>query len=428
MLVRAAFAKIEATWSLNTLVIEAFPHALQEPSPSYCYNYGRYIFCAGEVSGAEASSWILHRQGTFHGLSFQIPELPEQTTMVGRYPSHAPADEFATIVPWPYTRFEVSITSVNYQPQQDQAFLISKGCPFFPSFQVALFALLYGHPAEWGQAQNRSQQGKILIRQAQTDAWIAHVHFSPAAVSVQVEGFRFQDAFLQVQAPPAPPFEQVIEGSGTIDCPLPDGIPQQVWVALSRQHTWLDYFTLDQRWSPFAAKRPNVSIESANMSVEPPDLATQIQALIAGGEGQTVEFKQDTPEDKEQMLKTMAALANDQGGVVILGVKDGTGELVGLKGDASRKEDDLRNMIRTTVVPEIDVRFLACVLEHRTILAIYIDKGQSPPYGLNPLKPTYYIRRGATTFPARQEECRALARSDGPPHPLLASMHLPQFS
>src|SRR5947209_14441271 len=349
VLVRAALVNMEAGWSLNTLVIEVFPRALQEPSPSYCYNYSRYAFCSGAVSGAEASSWIQRRQGILHGLSFQVPELPEQTSQVGKYPSHVPGGEFSVPVPWPYTRFEVSITSVNYSLQQDQAFLISEGCPFFPNFQTALFALLYyGGVSEWDQAQNRSQQSKILILQAQADAWIEYVRFSPLSVSVQIEGSQFQDTFLQVQAPPYPPFEQTVENGGSVDCPLPDGIPERVWIALARGHTWLDYLTLDQRWSPFTAKHTNMSIEQSNTSSEPPDMATQIQALIAGGEGQTVEVKLEIPDDKEQMLKTMAAFANDQGGVVILGVKDKTGELVGLKGDAGRKQDDIRHMIRTT--------------------------------------------------------------------------------
>ena len=412
VLVRAAFVNVETIWSLNTLIIEIFPQRLQEYWLSPCYNYGRYAFCSGEVSGTEVSSWIQKRQGSFQCLSFQMPDLPEQTTQVGKYPSHTPASEFAIPVPWPHTRFEVTISSVYLSPQQDQAFLISGGCPFFPNFQTALFALLYGHTTEWDQIQNRSLQGKILIRQASTDAWIEHVHFLPSSLSVQIEGSRFQNTFLQVQAPPYSPFEQGIDNSGSVDCLLPDGIPEQMWIVLSRERTWLDYLTLNQRWSPFIAKQTNLSMDSQSMSIDPPDIATQIQALIAGGEGQTVEFKQDIPGDKEQMLKTMAAFANDQGGVVILGVKDKTGELTGLKEDVSRKQDDIRQMIRTTLVPEIDVRFEPCEIEHRTILAIYVDKGQTPPYGLNPTKPVYYVRRGATTFPARQEEARVLARAD----------------
>jgi len=47
-----------------------------------------------------------------------------------------------------------------------------------------------------------------------------------------------------------------------------------------------------------------------------------------------------------------------------------------------------------------------------TFLTYFLNKGQFLPYELNPTKPAYYVRRGATTFPARQEEARALARSD----------------
>src|SRR5260370_28273319 len=82
VLVRAALVNMEGSWSLNTLVIEVVPHALQEPSPSYCYTYGRYAFCSAAVSGAEASSSILHLQGTLHGLSFQRPDFPAPTTHV----------------------------------------------------------------------------------------------------------------------------------------------------------------------------------------------------------------------------------------------------------------------------------------------------------------------------------------------------------
>ena len=272
VLVRAAFTNIEAAWSLNTLVIEAFPHRLEEPYPSYCYTYGRYTFCSGEVSGTEASSWLLNKQGQLHGVSFQVPVL-QSATQVGKAPSHDLAGEFAVSVPWPYMRYEITIPSVSASLQQDQAFLISEGCPFFPNFKVALCALVYGHTTQWDQAQQRVQPGKILFRQAVPDAWIEHVHVAPASLSVQVEGTQLRNTFLQVQAPPYAPFEQALRGGNTIDYPLPDGIPDQIWITVAREHTWLDYLVLDQRWPPFAANRPHLSFE-------PPDMATQIQATI----------------------------------------------------------------------------------------------------------------------------------------------------
>ena len=406
VLVRAAFTNQEATWNLNTLAIDGFPYPLQEPYPSYCYNYGRYAFCSGEVSGAEASSWLQRQQGQVQGLAFQVPQL-QQETQIGKYPSHAPASEFSTPVPWPYMRFEITIRSDSTSAQQDQGFLISEGCPFFPNFKTALYALLYGHTTAWDRAQQQVQGGKILIRLAQTDAWIERVHIAPASLSIQIAGSQLHSTFLQVQAPPYPAFEQAIRESSTIDYPLPDGIPGQVWITVSRDHTWLDHLVLDQRWSPFAAQHTNIS-------AEPPDMATQIQATIAQGEGPTIEFKEDTPDDRDKMLKTMAAFANGNGGVILLGVKNGTGELTGLREDAGRKKDGIQNMIRNSLVPEIQVHYEVTDIEHRTILAIYVAKGSVPPYGLNQTRPAYYVRRGATTFPARQDEVRALARAGIP--------------
>lgn len=402
--VRLALTHQNNGWSLNTLLIDAFPHPLQPTLSAYCYNYGRCAFCSGDISGAEVSTWLLQREGTFADLPFQIPPLPELTTQIGKSPSHTTPSEFPGSVRWPYLRYEIAISSVSSQPYQDQSFLICEGCPFFPNFQTALFALLYGHATQWDQAQGRTLQGRILFRMALTDAWIEHVQVSPLSLSVQIKGSQYQNAALQIQAPPYPPFEQAVEQDGTIEYSLSDGIPAQVWVVLARERTWLDYLALDQRWPAFDRQ--------TNLQTEPPDLATQIQALIAQGEGQTIEFKQDAPQDKDQMLKTIASFANDQGGVVILGVKDKTGEITGLKENASRKQDEIQNMIRSTVVPEVMARFGECVIDHRKVLAIFIEKGQSPPYGLYPTKPVFFVRRGATTFPARQEELRALARSD----------------
>jgi hypothetical protein len=42
---------------------------------------------------------------------------------------------------------------------------------------------------------------------------------------------------------------------------------------------------------------------------------------------------------------------------------------------------------------------------------VFVERGNSPPYGINPEKPEFYVRRGATTFPAKQEEIVALAQS-----------------
>ncbi len=56
-----------------------------------------------------------------------------------------------------------------------------------------------------------------------------------------------------------------------------------------------------------------------------------------------------------------------------------------------------------------------------------VDQGGQPPYGVDPAHPSYYIRRGATTFEASSDQVRALARSRLPadqPHRSLYGLQL----
>ena len=73
--------------------------------------------------------------------------------------------------------------------------------------------------------------------------------------------------------------------------------------------------------------------------------------LIASGETETVEFK-ETP--NAAFYKTISALANTRGGVVLLGV-NGKGRVVGVK-PSSRFLEDLTNRIvnKLSIYPEVE--------------------------------------------------------------------------
>ena len=47
----------------------------------------------------------------------------------------------------------------------------------------------------------------------------------------------------------------------------------------------------------------------------------------------------------------------------------------------------------------------------RWVLHVEVQEGASPPYGVDPANPSYYIRRGATTFPASADDVRTIARA-----------------
>lgn len=99
--------------------------------------------------------------------------------------------------------------------------------------------------------------------------------------------------------------------------------------------------------------------------------------------------------------------ANVRGGVILFGVIDGTGEIAVVTGN--KEKERIINMIRDTVVPQTALRITSCSIKGKQVIAVFVEEGDSRPYGLYPDKPVFYIRRDATTFPANQAEVRAFA-------------------
>ena len=84
--------------------------------------------------------------------------------------------------------------------------------------------------------------------------------------------------------------------------------------------------------------------------------ADELKKLIAGGETLTVEFKSDRKglPDRD-LIEAVVALANTEGGVLLLGVEDGTGEITGLHPSHAGKGTPAA-MIANRTVPSVQVR------------------------------------------------------------------------
>ena len=84
--------------------------------------------------------------------------------------------------------------------------------------------------------------------------------------------------------------------------------------------------------------------------------AEELKRLIAGGETLTVEFKSDRKglPDRD-LVESVVALANTEGGVLLLGVEDGTGEITGLHPSHVGKGTPAA-MIANRTVPSVQVR------------------------------------------------------------------------
>ena len=147
--------------------------------------------------------------------------------------------------------------------------------------------------------------------------------------------------------------------------------------------------------------------ESADAQAREP---IDIDALIAGGESDTVEFKSTLrfnlhrkKLDKEmelEALKTVAAFLNSRvGGTLIIGVAD-DGEPVGIRRDNFRNEDAmglyLRNIVTRSMGTVAMTRVHPEFLDYRgsRVLALVCDPSTQPVY-VNDGK--FYVRTGLAT-------------------------------
>ncbi|MGH3517878.1 MAG: AlbA family DNA-binding domain-containing protein [Haloechinothrix sp.] len=131
--------------------------------------------------------------------------------------------------------------------------------------------------------------------------------------------------------------------------------------------------------------------------------------LVAGGEGPRVEFKQEVPtrtESKKNVLKTIAAFASGDGGTVVFGVDDNA-QVVGVDPAAlDQYQVAVSHMIRNSIEPEPPHSLRVEQVDGKTVLLVEVTAG-GRWFALNPDKPEFHLRRGASTMPARLGEIAA---------------------
>jgi len=133
----------------------------------------------------------------------------------------------------------------------------------------------------------------------------------------------------------------------------------------------------------------------------------EVQAMIAQGEGPGLEFKLQA-DHPAQLAKAMAALANSQGGVILIGVDDG-GQVVGAD-DPDLVERKLRNAGGTNCQPPLYPQVEHIEVEGRCVIAVQVGEGLEKPYQANNL---FYVRHGAESRPASADKLLRLFQERG---------------
>lgn len=143
-------------------------------------------------------------------------------------------------------------------------------------------------------------------------------------------------------------------------------------------------------------------------------LKTELLEIIANGENSGVEFKRDDIRP-EQLAKEVVAIANFQGGRVLLGIED-DGTVSGIQ--RSNAEEWVMNVMQNKIHPMIlpfyeEVKFE----DEKTIAVISFPQGISKPYVVrHGGKEEIYIRVGSTSRLATREQQMRLFELGGMLH------------
>ena len=106
----------------------------------------------------------------------------------------------------------------------------------------------------------------------------------------------------------------------------------------------------------------------------------KIEDLLTQPEGKTLEFKQDLSSPKN-ILKTLTAFANTAGGVLLIGIEDGSRAVLGVENPLD-EEERLCNLIADSIEPRLVPSVELVNWKERTLLAVEVYPSALRPHWL----------------------------------------------
>jgi hypothetical protein len=407
---RALLERSDDAWVLR------YAYAVVGPCPrtwpGHAWTYDSAVFLAEVVSTTDLVSALSSSDsGSLHlgGYEVSVPVVAARGQV-----QHRPSFELHDRDRLPQPSFDfVFNRSGQAETFNQQGFLVGPDGPSFTDVDSAYRAFFEG---AYDTSGRTSLPGELLrIRAVDSRAWLGPIHVSPTSLTVVLHGSDLAGTILEFFSPSRRD-AQTVADEGAIEFALPDGLSaSNAWLWLKRDTTWLDYRSLTGPWAT------EEQLQAAGVNVERPSADQQaiIEAIVYGGEGPAVEFKGSLPDPKSKSpnpWKTIAAFATGAGGVLVFGIDRDELTVLGLGGADMRTErDHLGQMIRARVVPTPDFEITPHVVAGKDVLVLEIQSGASPPYavivdGDSRDKPQFYVRRGASTYPAQPSDLSEAVR------------------
>ena len=118
--------------------------------------------------------------------------------------------------------------------------------------------------------------------------------------------------------------------------------------------------------------------------------------IIVSGETSKVQFKVEMPH-KDSLAAEIIAMANSLGGTILLGIRDKTGEVIGIEtSKLSGLSEKIGNIATNNIIPPIYLNTEVVSIENgqtRRILVIHVNEGINKPY--KDLNGAIWVKQGS---------------------------------
>jgi ATP-dependent DNA helicase RecG len=135
--------------------------------------------------------------------------------------------------------------------------------------------------------------------------------------------------------------------------------------------------------------------------------------LVNRGESSLIQFKREiTPKQSGDIAAEMVAMSNFEGGFIIIGIEDKTGDIIGLNFKAIEAVNNLLfNWASNNIKPAITIFTETVLVEQKNVLVVTVPKGIDKPYCDKDM--VFWIKSAANKRRVSPEELRRLYQSVG---------------
>jgi len=412
--IRYVLAEWNKQWYVPIIVANIFTKDQQRPSPKNELDYRSVQLCEdwvpihsliddlqkGRLQLSKLSFIIKTNQGTertFHSSNNSFHRKPGHLYLLG---------------------WQDRINYVN------QDLLLGHKLPYYPD----LTAAIRGWTELAAYSDSHSYSGKLLLFVPECRAFINKLDRSGeilrlgiSRLSPDITDLRIKGAcWIDLDDTRYERIDVDVPATNSVELPIAEDSSRLELFLIGPNDTLYDYH-LEGRW-------PTEGIASALSTGRVLNSDERIiEQAIHSGEGVNVEFKPylDIAHKKaDELIRTVIAFANKQGGNVLIGVDDDC-QVIGIEQElvkryrdissnlddrASRYLGEVLQLIKSRIVPNVDVKLATVSFAGHRVLLVKVAEGDDRPYR-DAQSEHFYVRRGASNVQPNNEELMALIPS-----------------